>query len=138
MGLDEKVNAFSEDMADLWKVHCFREGNTRTTVIFCCDFAEAHGFPMDRDLLANNSKYVRNSLVAASAIFSDLGDLRQPEHLRVIIKDSMQRGAALAKQNPQMSMDNWKDQIAQEKERNKGNTANEKNKSRDSRDNGAR
>lgn len=44
LSLDQKVIEFSNCMADLWKVHPFREGNTRTTVTFCCDFAESRGF----------------------------------------------------------------------------------------------
>lgn len=90
--LDEKAKFMSSDMAELWKVHGFREGNTRTTVIFCCDFAEKRGMPIKRDIFERNSAYVRNALVAANAKFSDLGDLSQPEYLTKIIKDSMLQG----------------------------------------------
>ncbi|MBD5403013.1 hypothetical protein HDR58_09520 [bacterium] len=69
--LEQRATEFSRCMADLWKVHPFREGNTRTTVTFCCDFAESRGFGLDRDLFKDNSEYVRTALVAASAKFSD-------------------------------------------------------------------
>lgn len=91
MTVEERAREFSICMADLWKVHPFREGNTRTTVTFCCDFAEAHGFGLDRDLFKDNSQYVRNALVAASAKFSDMGDLSKPEYLVRIVKDGMER-----------------------------------------------
>lgn len=120
MTLDERANAFSEDMADLWKVHSFREGNTRTTVIFCCDFAKHRGIPIDKTLFAHHSKHMRDCLVAASAKFSDLGDLSRPEHLRKIIKESMQRGAVKEKRASAMSMDDWKAQIAKEREKTAG------------------
>ena len=96
--LDEKAVELSKYMADLWKVHPFREGNTRTTVTFCCDFAESRGFGLDRNLFKDNSKYVRTALVAASADFtysekySCLGDKSQPEHLLKIVKNGLKQG----------------------------------------------
>ena len=93
LSLDQKAMEFSRYMADLWKVHPFREGNTRTTVTFCCDFAESRGFGLDRDLFKDNSEYTRTALVAASAKLSDaLGDRSQPEYLIRIVKDAMERG----------------------------------------------
>lgn len=97
MSIDEAAVNLSEDMAALWKVHSFREGNTRTTVIFICDFAESKGFPLDRNLFKDNSEYVRTSLVAYNAKFSDIGDYSQPEHLIKIMKDSLIRGKERAK-----------------------------------------
>lgn len=91
MGIEETAIIFSKNMAELWKVHPFREGNTRTIITFCCHYAEKEGFPIDTDLLKDNSDYVRNALVAASAVFHDLGDKSNPEYLVRIIKDAMER-----------------------------------------------
>ena len=87
--LDEKAENFSKYLAMLWKIHGFREGNTRTVVTFCCQFADRKGFPIDRTLFEENSAYVRTSLVAASAIFEDLGDKSKPEYLIRIVRDSL-------------------------------------------------
>jgi len=65
------------------------EGNTRTVITFCCDFAEKNGFPLNRELFKDNSQYVRRALVAASAVFHDLGDLSQPQHLFQITLDAI-------------------------------------------------
>lgn len=118
--LDQKVVEFSRYMADLWKVHPFREGNTRTTVTFCCDFAESRGFGIDRDLFKDNSEFVRTALVAASAKFSDnLGDKSQPEHLQRIVKDGMEMWEkAHHPQDKKNSMEDWKKQITQKRESN--------------------
>lgn len=35
---------------------------------------------------------MRTALVAASAVFSDLGDKRKPEYLEAIVKDALERG----------------------------------------------
>ncbi len=95
LNLDEKAEKFSKSMAELWKAHCFREGNTRTVVTFCCQFAESRGFILDRTLFEKHSAYVRNSLVAASAYFSDLGDKSKPEYLIKIVRDSIENGLTI-------------------------------------------
>ncbi|WP_459928776.1 Fic family protein [Desulfosporosinus burensis] len=41
--LNEKAEALSKYMAELWKVHIFREGNTRTIVTFVCQYTESIG-----------------------------------------------------------------------------------------------
>ena len=79
-------------MAELWKVHPIREGNTRNTVTFCCDFAESKGFGLNRELLKDNSAYLRRALIAASAKFTNLRDLSQSEFLRKIVRDGPEQG----------------------------------------------
>jgi len=91
LSLDEQAESLSENMASLWKVHPFREGNTRTTIAFVNQFAEDKGLILDRSLFEQHAAYVRSALVAASAIFPD-GDFRKPEYLVNIVKDSLQRG----------------------------------------------
>ena len=85
----EKAEQFSKYMSELWKIHPFREGNTRTIITFCCDFAEHNGFQFNRELFKENSVYVRRALVAATAIFSDIGDRSQPQHLIKIVSDAI-------------------------------------------------
>jgi len=85
----EKAQKFSEDIAALWKIHCFREGNTRTVITFCCQYSDEHGFSMERTLFEENSAYVRAALVAYNAVFDDLGDLSKPEYLEKIVYDSI-------------------------------------------------
>jgi cell filamentation protein len=92
--LDEKAERFSAFMAELWKIHPFREGNTRTVVTYCCKFAVDKGIAIDTKLFEQHAQYLRNSLVAASACFTDpaLGDKSKQEYLIRIVKDAMQRG----------------------------------------------
>lgn len=58
LSLDDKVKYFSEDLAAVWKVHGFREGNTRLAVTFCCQFIEAQGIPINRTIFEKHSAYV--------------------------------------------------------------------------------
>ncbi|UQZ88021.1 hypothetical protein C4J81_01825 [Deltaproteobacteria bacterium Smac51] len=92
LNIDEKAKEFAQSLAEIWKAHPFREGNTRTIVTFCCDFADRHGVPLDRELFSDNSAYVRTALVAASATFHDLGDRSNQEYLVRIVKDAIEHG----------------------------------------------
>ncbi len=92
LSLNEKAEALSKYMAELWKVHIFREGNTRTIVTFICQYTESIGIMLDTELFEKNSVYVRSALVAASAVFKDLGDRSKPQYLVKIIKDALIRG----------------------------------------------
>lgn len=90
--IEEVAEMFSKYLAELWKVHPYREGNTRTVITFCSQFIESRGFYIDSDLFKDNAQYMRTALVAASALFSDLGDKRRPEYLEKIVLDALIRG----------------------------------------------
>ena len=92
MDIPTQAKYLAADMADLWKVHSFREGNTRTTVTFMCQFADSHNMPVERTLFEKNSQYVRNALVAATAVYAD-ADFRKPEFLEKIVQDGLERAA---------------------------------------------
>ena len=52
--------------AAIWQTHPFREGNTRTVIVFAVLLAKHLGFEVDSELFKVNSSYVRNALVWAS------------------------------------------------------------------------
>lgn len=90
--INEVAKIFSKYLADLWKVHPYREGNTRTVITFCSQFIESKGFYIDSDLFKDHAQYMRTALVAATALFSDLGDRRKQEYLEKIVLDALERG----------------------------------------------
>ena len=47
LDISELSRRFAREIALLWKVHPFRDGNTRTTLSFAYIFAKEHGFPFD-------------------------------------------------------------------------------------------
>ncbi|MBS5064949.1 MAG: Fic family protein, partial [Hungatella hathewayi] len=71
VSLEMCAESFTGFLAALWKVHPYREGNTRTVVTFCSQFIESKGFYIDSDLFKDNAQYMRTALVAASAVFHD-------------------------------------------------------------------
>lgn len=80
MNQPEKMETFAKDVAELWRIHPFREGNTRTTMTFMTQFAHERGFSLDRDLFARNAEFTRKALVVAT--------YDHPEHLTRILTDS--------------------------------------------------
>lgn len=104
LNLDKKAEAFSQSLADLWKVHSFREGNTRSSTLFCLQFAESRNIPIDRNIMENSGAYLRDSLVAYNAYFAD-ADLSQKAYLLNLVKHSMAKG--LEKQDRQEGIKKW-------------------------------
>lgn len=89
------ANEFCDSLARLWRIHPFREGNTRTIITFCCQFADEAGFPINRKLFEENSRYVRTALVAYNAYFSDGSDFSKKEYLEKIVYHALVNEDAL-------------------------------------------
>ncbi|MBD5509505.1 MAG: hypothetical protein HDR05_16060 [Lachnospiraceae bacterium] len=89
MILHEAAVQFADSLAKLWRIHPFREGNTRTIVTFCCQYADEIGLTPNRKLFEDNAQYVRTALVAYNAVFDDLGDLSKKEYLIKIVEDAI-------------------------------------------------
>lgn len=72
-----------------WKIHAFREGNTRTTITFMCQYADANIKNIDRQLFEENSAYVRTALVAYNAYFRDGSNFQKKNYLEDIVYDAL-------------------------------------------------
>lgn len=48
--------------AAIWKVHGFREGNTRLAITFCCQFMEAQGIPINRTIFDKLVRFPNNDI----------------------------------------------------------------------------
>lgn len=87
LSIEETAKEFSTRIAEIWQVHPFREGNTRTTITFATQFAFHHGFTMDKNLLKESAGYVRDALVKASD-----GQYSEYNYLERIFKDAIMQG----------------------------------------------
>jgi fido (protein-threonine AMPylation protein) len=68
-GLSEHqiIEHIAHFISNLWQIHIFGEGNTRTTAIFLIKYLRKLGFKnVNNDLFANHSWYFRNALVRAN------------------------------------------------------------------------
>lgn len=87
LSIQETAGQFSVLIAKLWQIHPFREGNTRTVITFATQFAEAHGFSMNKQLLKDHADYVRDALVKASD-----GQYSEYQFLTRIMQDAILNG----------------------------------------------
>ena len=70
MNVDEAIRHLTRFCANLWQIHAFCEGNTRTTAVFMIKYLRTLGFNVVNDVFAENSWYFRNALVRAN--YNDL------------------------------------------------------------------
>lgn len=93
---------FAQRLAAIWRVHPFRDGNTRTTLAFADMYARVHGFPFNMGMMLDNLTRkqdengkikqfsVRDKFVLAAL---DKKDYPEPEHLARLFKEAIQKGA---------------------------------------------
>ena len=78
----KKLKNVASIVQELWQIHCFREGNTRSVALFLYFLLKTIGVHINIDFLGKNAKYFRNALVLAS-----LYSASKPEYLFGIIAD---------------------------------------------------
>ena len=66
LSMDEIIEHLAIFIANLWQIHAFEEGNTRTTAVFIIKYLRSLGFDATNDTFAKNAWYFRNSLVRAN------------------------------------------------------------------------
>lgn len=66
LSFDDVVAHIAKFVSNLWQIHPFGEGNTRTTAVFTIKYLRSIGFDVDNDLFAEHSWYFRNALVRAN------------------------------------------------------------------------
>lgn len=83
LSLDESIKHLCRFTSNIWQIHPFCEGNTRTTAVFIIKYLRTFGFNINDDVFAEHSWYFRNSLVRAnykkfdSNIFEDISFLEK-------------------------------------------------------------
>ena len=65
-GTAEAVSHIAQFISDLWQIHPFGEGNTRTTAVFTIKYLRTFGFDISNETFADYSWYFRNVLVRAN------------------------------------------------------------------------
>lgn len=83
LSLEESINHLCHFTSNIWQIHPFGEGNTRTTAVFIIKYLRTFGFNINNEVFANNSFYFRNALVRANYknfeknIFEDISFLEK-------------------------------------------------------------
>lgn len=66
LSMDDVLDHLATFIANLWQIHAFEEGNTRTTAVFVIKYMRSLGFDVTNDTFAKNAWYFRNALVRAN------------------------------------------------------------------------
>ena len=66
MNIVEVINSITKFSSNIWQVHPFREGNTRTTAVFIEKYLISLGYNVDNSLFKDKSVYFRNALVRSN------------------------------------------------------------------------
>ena len=66
VSVDDAIAHLATFCSNIWQIHPFGEGNTRTTAVFIIKYLTTLGFKVNNEIFANNSWYFRNALVRAN------------------------------------------------------------------------
>ena len=66
LNIDESIRHLTRFCSNLWQIHAFGEGNTRTTAVFMIKYLRTLGFNVGNEQFAHHSWYFRNALVRAN------------------------------------------------------------------------
>lgn len=94
-GLSEQqiIEHIAHFISNLWQIHIFGEGNTRTTAIFLIKYLWKLGFKnVNNDLFANHSWYFRNALVRANYEDLSRGIYRTEKFLTFFLSNLLLKG----------------------------------------------
>ena len=87
LGIDKSIRHITEFIANLWQIHPFGEGNTRTTAVFTIKYLRSLGFDVNNTLFAENSWYFRNALVRANYADIQKGVYEDKSHLEKFFRN---------------------------------------------------
>ncbi len=94
---DQICNEFARKIALLWKIHPFRDGNTRTMLSFARVYAKEHNFPIDLGKLFTyeqkslSETHDSKSRIRDCFVLASLEEQNKPEveHLAYVFKTTM-------------------------------------------------
>lgn len=87
LNIDQVIKHLARFIANLWQIHPFAEGNTRTVAVFLIKYLKTLGFDVTNDIFAENSWYFRNALVRAN--YSDItrGIYETTEYVELLLRN---------------------------------------------------
>ena len=84
---EEFIKHIADFISNLWQIHAFSEGNTRTTAVFLIKYLNTKGFEINNDLFAKHSWYFRNALVRANYSNFMLGIDESTKYLEMFLEN---------------------------------------------------
>lgn len=87
MDQEDLIYHFASFTANLWRIHPFGEGNTRTTAVFLIKYLRSVGFDVDNSLFEHHSRYFRDALVRANYNNLKKGVYEERDYLDIFFSD---------------------------------------------------
>lgn len=87
LSMEEIIKHLALFVSQLWQIHIFGEGNTRTTAVFFIKYLRTLGFSVTNDIFAEHSWYFRNALVRANYTNLQKGVYETTEYLEAFLKN---------------------------------------------------
>jgi len=121
--IDEAISHLTRFCANLWQIHAFGEGNTRSTAVFMIKYLKTLGFKVTNDLFATHSWYFRNALVRANYSNLQAGITETTVFLEQFFRN-MLLGETTPLRNREMHLD-WKPEVERQSATNVSQSAKE-------------
>lgn len=112
--MEEMVKHISRFIANVWQIHPFGEGNTRTTAVFTIQYLKHLGFKVTNEVFAENSKYFRNALVRANYSNIQYGIKETTEYLERFFRNLLMGEKNELKSRYMIIGSSWKEESTQE------------------------
>ncbi|MBQ7227791.1 MAG: Fic family protein [Clostridia bacterium] len=87
LSTEATITHIAKFISNLWQIHVFGEGNTRTTAVFLIKYLSKLGFNVTNDIFAENSWYFRNALVRANYNNRAKGVLETTHYLELFLRN---------------------------------------------------
>lgn len=87
MDMSEIVKHIAQFTSDIWQIHPFCEGNTRTTAVFIIKYLRSLGLDVNNTTFEKNSWYFRNALVRANYQNLQKGIYKETIHLESFFRN---------------------------------------------------
>lgn len=87
LSIDNSIRHITEFISNLWQIHPFGEGNTRSTAVFSIKYLRSLGFEVSNTLFAENSWYFRNALVRANYAYIQKDIVEDKRYLELFFRN---------------------------------------------------
>ena len=84
---EDTIKHLTRFIANIWQIHPFGEGNTRTTAVFTIKYLNSLGFEVNNEPFEKNSWYFRNALVRANYTNMNKGIYMNTEYLEKFFRN---------------------------------------------------
>lgn len=84
---DDFISHIARFISDLWQIHVFSEGNTRTTSVFLIKYLRKFGYDVTNEIFAQNAWYFRNALVRANYTNVEKGIYETTKYIELFLRN---------------------------------------------------